>query len=86
VKTLKQKSGKKKQANCSEMELNPSKDTALHEGDNPSFQNEFINITFLTVPYIFISLTCTEVPSYSAVKTPRDIQSTSRDLDLGVIM
>jgi hypothetical protein len=31
---------------CLEMEPNPSKDRAMHEGDNPSFSNEFIELSF----------------------------------------
>jgi hypothetical protein len=29
-----------------EIELNPSKDRAVHEGDNPSFLDEFMKYTF----------------------------------------
>jgi hypothetical protein len=35
-----------------EIEPNPSKDRAMHEGDNPSFLDEFIKFTSLTVQYI----------------------------------
>jgi hypothetical protein len=36
------------------MELNPSKDIAMDEGDNPSIWNEFIKFNnFLTVKFIF---------------------------------
>jgi hypothetical protein len=56
---------------CHEIEPNPSKDRALHEGDNLSFWDEFIKFTFfLTVQFIFIS--STEVLSYWAVETLRD--------------
>jgi hypothetical protein len=29
-----------------EIEPNPSKDRAMHEGDNPSFRDEFIDLLF----------------------------------------
>jgi hypothetical protein len=42
---------------CHEIEPNPSKDRAMHEGDNPSFLDEFIKFTFfLTVLLIFVFL------------------------------
>jgi hypothetical protein len=34
------------QISCHEIEPNPSKNRAMHEGDNPSFLDEFIKITF----------------------------------------
>jgi virulence-associated protein VagC len=41
---------KSKQSALKLIEPNPSKDTAMHEGDNPSFCNESIKFTlFLTV-------------------------------------
>jgi hypothetical protein len=45
------------QTECHEIEPNPSKDRAMHEGDNPSFWDEFIKFTFffLTVQFIFVS-------------------------------
>jgi hypothetical protein len=36
----------KKQILCHEVEPNPSKDRAMHEGDNPLFWDEFINLLF----------------------------------------
>jgi hypothetical protein len=39
VKTVKEP---KKQILCQEIAPNPSKDRAMHEGDNPSFWDEFI--------------------------------------------
>jgi hypothetical protein len=36
----------KKQILCHEIEPNPSKDRAMHEGDNPSFLDEFIKFVF----------------------------------------
>jgi hypothetical protein len=39
-----------------EIEPNPSKDRAMHDGNNPSFLNECIKFkAFLTVQYISIS-------------------------------
>jgi hypothetical protein len=37
---------KTKQILCHENEPNPSKDRAMHEGDNPSFWDEFMNWLF----------------------------------------
>jgi hypothetical protein len=43
---------------CHEIESNPSKDRAMHEGDNPSFWDEFIKFKlFLTVLFIFVFFT-----------------------------
>jgi hypothetical protein len=54
VKTVKER---KKEIMCHEIEPNPSKDRAMHEGDNPSFCFEFIKFTFfLTVLFIFVLL------------------------------
>jgi hypothetical protein len=40
---------------CHETKLNPSKDRAMPEGDNPSFWDEFIKFTlFLIVQFIFV--------------------------------
>jgi hypothetical protein len=45
----------KTQIECHEIDPNPSKDRAMHEGDNPSFYIEFIKFTFfLTVEFIFV--------------------------------
>jgi hypothetical protein len=42
---------------CHEIELNSSKDRAMHEGDNPSFGDEFIKFTFfLSVLFMFVFL------------------------------
>jgi hypothetical protein len=50
---------------CHEIETNPSKDRAMHEGDNPSFRDEFIKFTFfLTV--LFILVLFKQVPKYLA--------------------
>jgi hypothetical protein len=47
VKTVQEPKKKKtKQILCHEVEPNPSKDRAMHEGDNPSFCDEFINLLF----------------------------------------
>jgi hypothetical protein len=45
---------------CHEMEPNPSKNRTVHEGDNPSFLNESMNI-FLTIQFVSSSSsnTCT---------------------------
>jgi hypothetical protein len=51
----------------------------MHEGDNPSFWDEFINLLFSW--QIFLS---TEVRTDWAVETLGDLQSTSRGLDPGV--
>jgi hypothetical protein len=46
---------KKNQTGCREIETNPSKDRAMHEGDDPSFWNESIEFDFyLTVKFIFV--------------------------------
>jgi hypothetical protein len=37
---------RKYQILCHEIEPNPSKDRSMHEGDNPSFLNEFMKFTF----------------------------------------
>ena len=40
---------------CHEIEQNPSKDRAMHEGNNPSFGGEFRKFSFfLTVLFIFV--------------------------------
>jgi hypothetical protein len=40
-----------------EIEPNPSKDRSMHEGDNPSFLDEFMKISFFaTVQFIFVFL------------------------------
>jgi hypothetical protein len=45
----------KTQKDCHEIEPNPSKDRAMHEGDNPSFCNEFVKFAlFLTVQFKFV--------------------------------
>jgi hypothetical protein len=60
----------------------------MHEGDKPSFLDEFINCAFFDSS-IHIR-TFKEVPkyllSYLAVETPGDLQSTRRGLDTGVEM
>jgi hypothetical protein len=40
------KRAEKNQILCHDIEPNPSKDRAMHEGDNPSFWDEFIKFTF----------------------------------------
>jgi hypothetical protein len=37
-----------------EIEPNPSNDTAMPDGDNPSFWDELSKFTFLTVKFIFV--------------------------------
>jgi hypothetical protein len=44
---------------CHEIEPNPSKDRAVHEGDNPSFWDEFIKFTYF--PYVRI---LKQIPKY----------------------
>jgi hypothetical protein len=40
---------------CHAIEPNPSKDRAMHEGDNPSFWDELMKFTFfLTELFIFV--------------------------------
>jgi hypothetical protein len=42
---------------CHDFEPNPSKDRAMHEGDNHSFWDKFIKFTFfLTELFIFVFL------------------------------
>jgi hypothetical protein len=43
---------KKPQTLCHEIEPNPSKDRAMHEGDNFSFSDEFIEIYFFLDSFI----------------------------------
>ena len=43
----------KNQLLCHEIEPNPSKDRAMHEGDNPSFLNEFMKFTFYLMFYSY---------------------------------
>ena len=41
--------------NSHEIEPNPSKDRSMHEGDTPSFLNEFMKFTlYLIVVFIFV--------------------------------
>ena len=48
---------RKYQILCHEIEPNPSKDRSMHEGDNPSFLNEFMKFTlYLIVVFIFVFL------------------------------
>jgi hypothetical protein len=50
VKTIQEpKKTTKKQILCHEIEPNPSKDRAMHEGDNPSFCDEFVTFTFIHI-------------------------------------
>jgi hypothetical protein len=54
VKTVKESSDEN-QTECHYIELNPWKNRAMPEGDNPSFWDEFIKFTFvLTVQFIFV--------------------------------
>jgi hypothetical protein len=54
VKTVKEPSDEN-QTKCHEIEPNLLKDRAMHEGDNPSFLDEFIKFAFfLTVEFIFV--------------------------------
>ena len=50
------KKKKTKQILCHEIEPNPSKERAMHEGDNPSFLDEFNKIYFLLDSYIHIRI------------------------------
>jgi hypothetical protein len=61
----------KNQTLCHEIEPNPSKDRAMHEGDNPSFWNEFIKFTFFWQNYSYSYFK--QVPKYlnSDVKNTR---------------
>jgi hypothetical protein len=55
VKTVKEPIKTKSESH--KTEPNPLKDRAMHEGDNPSFLDEFVKFTFiLTVQFIFLSL------------------------------
>jgi hypothetical protein len=58
---------KKRQILCHEIEPNPLKDRAMHEGNNPSFWDESIKFTFSEKFY------CTEVLSNWAVETLGDL-------------
>jgi hypothetical protein len=45
----------KTKTECHEIEQNPSKDRAMHKGDNPSFLDKFMKFTFLfTVQFLFV--------------------------------
>ena len=46
----------KNQLLCHEIEPNPSKDRAMHEGDNPSFLGEFMKFNFLLDSFIHIRI------------------------------
>ena len=47
----------KNQLLCREIEPNPSKDRAMHEGDNPSFLDKFMKFIFyLIILFIFVYL------------------------------
>jgi hypothetical protein len=85
-KLYKSRKKKQKQIVCHEFEPNPSKDRAMHGGDNPSFWDEFIIYFYKkghTFFLIFLSIS-TEVRTYWAGETLGDLQSTSRGLDPGV--
>ena len=56
-KNVKGVKSRKNEILCHEIEPNPSKDRAMHEGDNPSFLDEFMKFTFyLIVLFIFVFL------------------------------
>jgi hypothetical protein len=73
-------SGRKNQTESLEIEPNPSKDRAKHEGDNPSFWDEFMKCTEF---YLFLNSfrIFKQVPKYLVEETFWDLQSTSRGLD-----
>ena len=50
---------------CHEIEPNPSKDRAMHEGDNPLFWDELIKFYFLSWQFIYIRI-FKQVPKYLA--------------------
>jgi hypothetical protein len=53
------------QTECHEIEQNPSKDTAMAEGENPSFWDEFTKIYFFLDNSIHIRI-LKQVPRYLA--------------------
>jgi hypothetical protein len=55
-KNCKNYKSKKTQILCHEIEPKPSKDKAMHEGDNPLFADEFINLLFFIVLFLFVFL------------------------------
>jgi hypothetical protein len=70
---VKEQKNKKKPKQCHEIEPNPSKDRAMHEGDNPSFWDKFKKCSFLdSTIHIFVFKANTEVFSYWAVETLGD--------------
>ena len=53
-KNVKSVKSRKNEILCHEIEPNLSKDRAMHEGDNPSFLDEFMRFTFyLIVLFVF---------------------------------
>jgi hypothetical protein len=90
VKTVKEP---KNQILCHEIEPNPSKDRAVHEGDNPSFRDEFIKFScffvfvfffFDSFIHIFVFLSKYRSTYIWAVESSGDLKSTSIGLDPGV--
>jgi hypothetical protein len=57
---------------CHEIEPNPWKDRAMHEGDNPSFRYEFINFVFFLTIFIFFGIFKQE-PKYLATGLHRPL-------------
>jgi hypothetical protein len=56
---------RKKQILWHEIEPNPSKDRAMHKGDNPSFWDEFIKFTFFSTIFFMFRI-FNQVPKYLA--------------------
>ena len=61
-KNVKRVKSRKNEILCHEIEPNPSKDRAMHEGDNPSFLDEFY---FLLDSFIHIRIS-KQIPKYLA--------------------
>jgi hypothetical protein len=59
------------------MEPIPSKVRIVHEGDDPSFWNEFMNF-ILSVQFIFVFHASPKILSYWVVEIVLELKSTSR--------
>ena len=62
-KNVKSVKSRKNQILCHEIEPNPSKDRAMHTGDNLSFWDEFIKFTFFPWQF-YLDLYFKQVPKY----------------------
>ena len=66
-KNVKSVKSRKNQILCHEIEPNPSKERAMHEGDNPSFLDEFMKFYFLLDTCSFIHIRIfQQIPKYLA--------------------